>query len=330
MTLRSVFISVAVAVSFCVAGWGLIAFSQTIVPDKVESPCIHELVYESIFGISLVQAEVEGSQPLTFLVDTGATQSALNDPLLAAGVGLEPGRMGLSRGLGAGAKPTVISNEVALRHHGIEILRTEFAVHDIGPMLLRQSGRNIDGIIGYDLFDRYVVEFEPLGGRLRLHDPETFEYNGGGWVLPLAIEDRRPIIDARVVVKGDKVVPVKLMVDTGSSRTLSLLIGSRRRLKPPAGTLASTSLGVTGEVTVQVGRIKRLEISSITLSPAETTWVEPYRVPAARNIEDLNGILGNRFLMMFRVFFDYNGGRLILEKPRQITAILPPITSSSD
>ncbi len=65
-------------------------------------------------------------------------------------------------------------------------------------------------------------------------------------------------------------------------------------------------------------------------STAETTWVEPYRIPAARNIEDLNGILGNRFLMMFRVFFDYNGGRLILEKPRQITAILPPITSSSD
>ncbi len=75
---------------------------------------------------------------------------------------------------------------------------------------------------------------------------------------------------------------------------------------------------------MQVGRIERLEISSITLSQAETAWVEPYRVSAARNIEDLNGILGNRFLGMFRVFFDYNGGRLILERPQPIRAILPP------
>ena len=89
-------------------------------------------------------------------------------------------------------------------------------------------------------------------------------------------------------------------------------------------------MGITGEVDVQYGRIERLEISSITLANVETSWVEPYRVPATGNIDGLNGILGNRFLEMFRVIFDYNGGRLILERPRQITAIQPPLTSSSD
>ena len=211
-----------------------------------------------------------------------------------------------------------------MTHRGVELLRTEFAIHDIGPMLSRRSGRSIDGIIGYALFSRYVVEFEPLSGRLRLHDPATFSYEGDGWVLPMAIEDRRPTIEARVVVSGDRVIPIKLMVDTGSSRALSLLIGSKRRLTPPADTVTSSGIGVTGEVAVQIGRIERLEISSITLSHAETAWVEPYRISAARNIEDLNGILGNRFLKMFRVFFDYNGGRLILERPKPIRAILPP------
>lgn len=311
----------------CVAGWHLIASSETA---AAEPPCVHELVYEAIFGVSMVQVEVENSQPLTFIVDSGASQTALTDPLMAEGLGLEPGGFGLSRGLGAGAKATVISKEVALRHQGVEILRTQLAVHDIGQTLLHQSGRHIDGIIGYDLFKHYVVEFEPLGGRLRLHDPETFEYRGDGWILPLAIEDRRPVVGARVVVKGDKVIPVKLMVDTGSSRTLSLLTGSRRRLKPPVETRSSTSLGITGNVDVQIGRIERLEISSITLTNAETTWVEPYRVPATRNIDGLNGILGNRFLEMFRVFFDYSGGRLILERPEQFSTIQPPLISSSD
>ena len=45
----------------------------------------------------------------------------------------------------------------------------------------------------------------------------------------------------------------------------------------------------------------------------ETAWLGGQDVPAVRNIEDLNGILGNRFLSRLRVFFDYRGGRMILE-----------------
>ena len=323
MKIRPILIVVAVLAGICVVGWCASVFSQTVESETDQPPCIHELVYESAFGVSLIEVEVAGSQPLTFLVDTGATQSAFNDTLMAESIGLEAASSGLARGLGAGAKPIVITNEAAVSHRGVELLRTDFAIHDIGPMLMRRSGRSIDGIIGYALFNRYVVEFEPLSGRLRLHDPETFSYDGDGWVLPMEIEDKRPTIEARVVVSGDRVIPVKLMVDTGSSRALSLLIGSKRRLNPPADTITSSGIGVTGEVAVQIGRIERLEISTITLSQAETAWVEPYRISAARNIEDLNGILGNRFLSMFRVFFDYNKGQLILERPRPIRAILP-------
>jgi hypothetical protein len=32
-----------------------------------------------------------------------------------------------------------------------------------------------------------------------------------------------------------------------------------------------------------------------------------------RNIPNLNGIVGNQLLRRFRIFFDYRGGRLILE-----------------
>jgi hypothetical protein len=48
----------------------------------------------------------------------------------------------------------------------------------------------------------------------------------------------------------------------------------------------------------------------------ETAWMDAFRVPAVRNIEDLNGILGNQILSRFRAIFDYRGGRLILEPIR--------------
>ena len=47
----------------------------------------------------------------------------------------------------------------------------------------------------------------------------------------------------------------------------------------------------------------------------ETAWVEPFRVPAVRNIPKLNGIIGNPLLSRYHVFFDYRHSRLILEPP---------------
>jgi len=44
----------------------------------------------------------------------------------------------------------------------------------------------------------------------------------------------------------------------------------------------------------------------------ETAWMEPYQIPAVRNIPNLNGILGNALLSRFRTVFDIRRGRLIL------------------
>lgn len=254
------------------------------------------------------------SLPLTFILDTGATQSSLTDPLLAAFLGINIQEAGLARGMGAGATWVRITEEVSIRDSGWPILDTSLVVHDIGSQLTAQARRPIDGFIGWEFFDRYVVELDPAGWRLLLHDPDTFVYEGEGQVLPMEIIGRRPLVTASVIVEeGKKSVPVKLIVDTGSNRHLSLISRSRRRLKPPADLVEDNSMGVTGDFSVVVGRTARFEMGPIDRTDVETTWVEPYRIPAARNIDDLNGVIGNPLLAGYRVFFDYRGGRLILE-----------------
>ena len=279
-----------------------------------QASCVHETVYEPFAGLILVSVTIAGSPPLDFVVDSGATSISLTDPLLAWALGLEVRETGLARGVGSGAKRVAVAEETCIRIDGIEVLRTPLVVHDIGTRLAETAGREIHGFLGADLFEQYVVEIDPVGRRLRLHNPDTFDYRGLGYQIPLEVVDRRPVVRGTVIVKeGGKEVPVRLVVDTGSGSLLALITKSRRHLKPPAEQKVGASIGVVGDSTVVVALTQQLQLGSIVARRVETSWMEAFGVPAVRNIENLNGILGNRMLSGFRAFYDYRGGRLILE-----------------
>ena len=297
-------------------GLGLSAAVATEVDGADRPPtCTHELTYEPFAGLILVSVTIGGSPPLDFVLDSGATQSAINDPFLAQALGLEATEAAFARGVGSGAKRVVIVDDIAIRCDGVEILRAPLVVHDIGRQLAALAGREIDGFLGAGLFERYVVEINPAGHRLVLHDPSTFVYSGDGVVLPLEVEDRRPMVEAQVVIReGDRPVPVRLLVDSGSSRFMSLITKSRRGLKPPRGLSMSGSVGVVGETQVAVGPLWRIQLGSIGIENVETAWAESPEVPAVRNIPNLNGIIGNQLLRRFRVFFDYDHRAIIFER----------------
>lgn len=283
--------------------------------EEVSPPsCVHETAYEPFAGLVLVSVTIAGSPQLDFVLDSGATSSSVTDPLLAWALGLEVKETGLARGVGSGATRVAVAKDTCIRIDGVEVLRTPLVVHDIGTRLAATAGREIHGFLGADLFERFVVEINPVGHRLLLHDPDTFDYRGPGFEVPLEVVDRRPVVNGTVVVKeGGKEVPVRLVADTGSGRFLALITKSRRHLKPPADQRMGASVGIVGDSTVVVALIRRLQLDSIVARDIETAWMEAFGLPAVRNIENLNGILGNQMLGSFRAFYDYRGGRLILE-----------------
>jgi hypothetical protein len=284
--------------------------------SETSASCVHEVAYEPFAGLILISVTVADSPPLDFVLDSGATQSSLTDPLLARFLGLETKEIGLARGVGAGAKRVAVAEDVCIRMDGVEVLRTPLVIQDIGSRLEEGAGREIHGFLGADLFTRYVVEIDPAGRRLLLHDPKDFVYRGQGFEIPLEIEDGRPIVQGAVIVEeGGKEIPVRLMVDTGSSRFLALVTKSRRRLRPPSEQQTGASVGVVGNTTVSLASTYKFRLGPVIGTRVETAWLGGHEVPGVRSVENLNGILGNRFLSRVRVIFDYRQGRLILEPP---------------
>ncbi len=281
--------------------------------SAVTPPCVLELVYEPFAGLVLVSVTINGSQPMDFVLDSGATQSSITDPYLAAALGLEVVEGGFARGMGSGATQVLIADDTSVRADGIEVLHGPLVVHDIGVRLSATAGRDIDGFLGADFFERWVVEIDPSSRRLLLHDPETLVDFRGGEVLALEVIDRRPVVEAEVVTEvGKKPLPVRLVVDTGSSRYLTLINGSRRRLRPPPERSLGASIGVVGETLVTVAPVAQLTVGTQVTTNLETAWMESYQIPAVRNIPNLNGILGNALLSRFRSVIDCPHGRLII------------------
>ena len=275
--------------------------------------CVHELVYEPFAGLVIVSVTINDSPPLDFVLDTGATQSSITDPYLAAALGLEVRQAGLARGMGSGATRVLITDDACLLADSEEILCTPLVVHDIGVRLSAMAGRDIHGFLGADLFERWVVEIDPADRRLLLREPETYNPQGAGEVVPIEVIDSRPVIEAEVVVEaGKKPLEVRLVVDTGSSRYLTLISGSRRRLRPPESRSVGASVGVVGETLVPMAPVAQLTVGNQVVTSLEAAWMEPYQIPAVRNIPKLNGILGNAFLERYNSVFDYRRGRLIL------------------
>jgi len=282
--------------------------------DTAPASCVHETTFEPFAGLIMVSVTIAGSPPLDFVVDSGATSCSVTDPLLAWALGLELKETGLARGVGSGATRVTVAKDTCVRIDGVEVLRTPLVVHDIGTRLAETAGREIHGFLGAALFEQFVVEIDPVGHRFLLHNPSTFAYRGPGFEIPIEVVDRRPVAHGTVVVKeGGKEVPVRLVVDTGSSRFLALITKSRRHLRPPAEQRVGGSVGVVGDSTVILASSRQLQLGSIIARDVETAWMEAFGVPAVRNIENLNGILGSQLLNNFRAFYDYRGGRLILE-----------------
>lgn len=284
-------------------------------PRSSSAGCSHELIFEPFAGLTLIPLHVAGSPLLDFVLDSGATRSSITDPLLATALGLEVTSGGIARGMGSGAVGVLITEPVPLQSQGFELLRVALAVHDIGAPLAARAGRELHGFLGSELFERYVVEVDPARRRLLLHDPSSFVYGGAGQVLPLEVKDGRGVVRARVIVAGRKATTVRLLVDTGSGRYLTLITGGRSRLEPPPEIDQATSVGITGINPVQAGRVARIELGEIVVEDVETAWVRAFEIPATNAISKLDGVLGNRLLTRYRVFFDYRHGRLILEAP---------------
>lgn len=176
--------------------------------DSVEIP--FELHNNHIYAM----ASVNGAPPRRFLVDTGGmnvlTEAAAGELGVAAegsvpvhGVGEEDAEVGVAR------VGSITVGDVRLQDQ-------MFIVLDMDEILAAE-GVELSGLVGFELFRRFVVEIDYAGRRLVLTRPEAFRYEGNGVRVPFRFDGRTPVVEG--AVDG---VPGTFTLDTGSRSGLAI------------------------------------------------------------------------------------------------------------
>lgn len=263
-------------------------------------PATIEIPFRWTPGQIEVQVSVNGSGPFWFLLDSGAEYSIL-DAELAETRGITKKPRGGGPQFASGA--TLVMGSVVLRPGEVMVL----------PLDFRKRGRDIRGVVGYDLFERYVTTIDFRGHRVLLDEPKTFRAPKTATLLPLTFSGRLPVIPITFRPENGETLRANVMVDTGASQAIILRNPYARKNR-----LFERVVGSESSPTMAMGRqvFARLQVAEMTLARwrfAKPTTSIYQTTRGAGGSADTDGLIGNDVLRRFRVTFDYSRKQFLLE-----------------
>jgi hypothetical protein len=265
------------------------------------------------WGHIFLQGQVEGSKPVWLTIDTGASGSLL-DADFARSLGLELAGEGAVTGP-AGPVQTSFVRGARVKLPGVELTLESASAMPL-EFLSRGCGRRIVAILGYEFFERFVVEIDHAARTLRLRDPDGFTYSGKGESIPITLHAQQPYIRAQVEIGQGKRLEGEFVVDLGSGATLMLASDFDARhgiLAAAESPLRESAGGAGGAFELSVARVAALRVGTFTLqSPVVLFPKGEITAPGKA------GNIGAGLLRRFRVILDYARERILLEPTDRI------------
>ena len=266
---------------------------------------ISKVPFELVNNHIYVDGAVDG-KPARFLVDTGGI--SLLTPAAAKKFGLaSTGRMAVS---GAGENPTdlAFARGKQVRVGEATLSDPMFYVVDLGN-LPQIEGMPIDGLVGYEMFRRFVVQIDYANKVLTLVDPKKFEPPVGATALDFKLAGTTPEISGEL--DG---MPVVLTVDTGSRDSLTLSSPFVRAhglvAKYAASPEAVIGWGVGGAARGRPARFGTLKLG--VLAVKDIAGDLSISDKGAFSDPNVAGNLGGGALHRFTVTFDYANRKMYL------------------
>jgi Aspartyl protease/PDZ domain len=263
----------------------------------------------------LIKARVNGSEPLTFLLDSGGGSGLVLYYKAAQALKLEIVGKGKGGGAGEGTFETASIKGASLSLSGVTMNDQTFVVFPPEKTGIT-GGRAVDGVIGCALFKRYVVEIDYQSRVVSLFEPALYQYAGRGESIPLNILSNLPFVRMQIPLAGRKPLEDKFIVDTGAGRFAIILnapvVASNNLLAVPPKTITEPGAsGVGGEIKLTVGRWPSLQLGHFTLTNPVVHFAQDRKGAFASS--EFGGVIGGELLSRFKVIFDYAHQRMILE-----------------
>ena len=295
--------------------WLCAALAASALCACSRSSVIADVPVDLLTNLMIVEGRINGSEPLSFIVDTGASASVLHRAR-AEQLRL-PLRNKEDATTGGGTVEAVQIQGAALSIGEVTLQNLPLVAIDL-TALQAGLGAPVDGIVGFDLFERFVVDMDYKARRLRLHDPQRWT-GSVGEVVPIELEEQIPFVRVGLTSQKGSPAHARLELDTGQTGSLTLtqpFVDANRLLDVDQRTLAITTGAIlAGQVSARVVRLGSVRLGSTTIA-SPTANITPDAAGAAT----ITGILGGEVLRRFHVVIDYSRKRIVLTPNEDVNA----------
>ena len=275
-----------------------------------------KIKFQLVNNLIIVPIEVNGSQ-LSFVLDSGVNKPILFNITDQDSLQINNVSEITIRGLGEGDPIKGFSS----RGNTFKLKNIEnkdqllYVVLDRGLNFSTSLGIPVHGIIGYDLFRDFVVDINYSTKTIKFYDPNKYMYKSDGKAetLPLSVIGEKAYVDANVFIDDSKNVPVRLLVDTGSSDAIWLFEDEDIGI-PDQHYEDFLGKGLSGDIFGRRTKVNSIELGSFALRNAKAAFPNAAAFGAISDLGNRNGSVGGEVLKRFNIVFDYPNEKITLRK----------------
>ena len=269
--------------------------------------------FKFYFNEILFSASINHSRPLWFILDTGASDLIINEKTVAE-LDLPLGDIvdqGFT-GIGEERVYETCIKEVDLKINDAENHFVEGVFAGKLDLIETVMGHRIDGVVGRHLFKKFVIELDYQNKIFNMYNPNNYQFKDNGKQIPIFVQDV-PYAKATVILPNNQSIEGTFMIDNGSSGEISFTTQFCLEHNLPGqmkNSVPSIQTGGGGNSGNKVGRINALIFGGYKIESPIAAISKDSKGGMGR--KDIAGLIGSGILKHFKVIFDYERNRMIL------------------
>jgi len=314
--MRRIFFSYCLILVALAPATAQLGFSLSNGASRVDIPIeIHN-------NLVVVPVILNNQLPLRFIVDTGVRTTILTEKIYSDILHLAyTKKFVISAPGGENLVNAYITNNVAIdlpgvigRGHAMLVLENDYLE------LKNSMGAEVHGILGYELFSRFVIKIDYDAKIMTLMLPRKFKHSRKYARLPITVEDTKPYYVAELKLNDSTSMSAKLMVDTGASHGLFLDTESNPKIVVPEKNVeCNIGKGLGGQINGRLARISCMRMGKYVIPNVIASFPDKdaYFDTVRTNTRVYrNGSLGGEVLSRFDVVFDFPNEKIYLKPNR--------------
>ncbi|OWY22434.1 PDZ domain-containing protein [Sphingobacteriales bacterium UPWRP_1] len=258
-------------------------------------------------NLILLPIKINNRIDVNFILDTGSRTTVITEPMLLNIIGVtNRGRNIKIQGLGQG--DAILARLIG----GIQLNMPEVEGHNmelvvLPPDLISFSevfGKPVYGIIGNDLFSRFIVEINYRQKYIQLYNPQYYTYKAKGKTVKITLKQGKPYIDAVVMSTNSDTTKLNLLIDTGATHALTVF--QQKVPLPDTCIVSYLGRGLSGDIMGKMGRLGSLSFGGFVMQQPVAGFPDDESLQLAVEQDNTwDGNLGGDIWCRFTVVINY-------------------------